>query len=572
MIGGAILLIALLALAAVPFLVPVDRYRTLLEGYIRSATGRDVQIAALRLEVWPRPHVRALDVRVMNPAGFPASPAVEAQTVILDVNVRALLNRRLEINRVALNGVHVNFLTNTAGRSNFDLSASASRRPAFAGGVLTATPIGAVGITNVDLFVSSYDPERRLTMTSFAIAGLNAVSRSVEAAAPLERIAATIDLKGARLTFPSLRVPVQVNSGTLVLADGAVKATFAATLDTTKITGTARVPRINTPVISFALAGTALDVKRLQRLFSAQTTAGAPAHSTPTLPHRLVASGTVGLDKFAFGPFAGSGVNAHVRVYTDVVRADAYSLTAYGGTITGAAALEAALPGAPASFTVHARRVDVAALLRGVGASAEVSGALDADEALQTMLTGDPLAALTGAGTFAIRNGSFPGLDVKNGLAEAAQLLRTNIPAGPTRFSYFGGDARIARERVSSSALRLDGENLQATGSGTIGFDGSLNYRGTGVTSLATEATPPAAGPVPSAAGVLGNYLPSAAGARPASIPFTLTGTVGKPHFALAGVPQFLGGGATSPSPPARPASPQIPGLPSFLQNLPKIP
>src|SRR5579859_1842479 len=388
LIGGIALVCVVAATAAAPFLVPVGRYRSLLEESIRSATGRDVRIATLRLQIWPRPHVRAADVRLMNPAGFPDGPAVEAQTINLGVDLRALLDRRLAIKWVALDRVRVNFLTNTAGRSNFDLPAQDRGRPSIGGGVLTLAPIGAVAIKNVDLRVGSYDPGRRQTTASFAIAGLTAASRTVQATAPdlLQRIAATVDLKGVRLTVPSLRVPVEVSAGTLVLANGGVKATFAASLDTTKMTGTAQVPRIYAPVISFTLAGTDLDVNRLQRLLSA-TAARGP--SGPPGPHRLVAAGTVDVDKFAFAPVAASRVRARVGVYTDAVRVDAYSLTAYGGTITGAAAAKTAAAVAPATFTVHARGVDVGALLRGMGAAAQVTGTLDADGALGTMLTGD---------------------------------------------------------------------------------------------------------------------------------------------------------------------------------------
>jgi hypothetical protein len=572
LVVGAVLAFVAVAAAAVPFFVPVDRYRGLLEEYIRSATGRDVRIAALRLQIWPRPHVRATDVRLMNPAGFPEGAAVEAQTVNLGVDLRALLHRRLEIKWVALNAVRVNFLTNTAGRSNFDLPAQDRGRPSIGGGVLSLTPIGAVAIKKVDLWVGSYDPGRRQTTPSFAITGLTVASRSVQATAPdlLQRIGATVDLKGARLIVPSLRVPVEVSSGTLVLASGGVKATFAAGLDTTRVTGTAQVPRIYAPVISFALAGNELDVNRLQRLLRAAAVQGS---SGPPGPHRLVAAGTVDVGKFAFAPVAASGVRARVGIYTDAIRVDAYSLIAYGGTITGAAAAKTAVPGAPASFTVHARGVDVGGLLRGVGAAAKVTGALDADGALRTMLTGNPRATLAGAGTFAIHNGSFPGLDVKSGLAQLAQLLQANVPTGQTQFTYFGGDARIARERVYSSALRLDGENLQATGHGSVGFDGSVDYTGTGVMAM-TAAGSPSPGPIPSAATLLGSYVPGAAGARATSIPFKLTGGLSNPHFALGGVPAFVGGGsAGSPAPQrAAPASPQNPALPSFLQNLPKLP
>ena len=567
LIAAAAVVLVAVAAAAVPFLVPVDRYRGLLEEYIRSVTGRDVQIATLRLQVWPRPHVRAGNVRLMNPAGFPGGATVEVQAINLGVDLRALLRRRLDIRWVALNGLRINFLTNAAGKSNFDLAVRA-RRPSLKGDILTLAPIGAVVLKDVDLQVGAYDPRRRVTIPSFEITGLTASSRSVQATAPnlMQLMTAAVDLKGARLTIPALRVPVQVTSGTMTLAKGGLKATFAATLDTLRVTGTAEIPRIYTPVISFALTGTDLDLNRLQRLLSAQASQG-PSGSPG--PHRLVASGTVALNKFEFFPVAASGIRARVGVYADAVRVDAYSLAAYGGTITGAAAAKTAAAGAPASFTVHARGVDVAALLRGVGAKAQVTGSLDGDGALQTMLTGDPRSTLAGTGTFAIRNGSFPGLDVKSGLALAARALQAPVPTGQTRFSYFGGDARIARERVYSSALRLDSDSLQATGHGSVGFDGSLDYAGTGV--LAMTASGASTSPIPSAATLLGRYVPGAAGARATNVPFKLTGAVSNPHFALGGTPQFVGAGAPPPQ-SGTPASPQTPGLPSFLQNLPKFP
>ena len=568
LIAAAAVVLVAVAAAAVPFFVPVDRYRALLEGYIQSVTGRDVQIATLRLQVWPRPHVRAGGVRLMNPAGFPGGATVEVQTINLGVDLRALLRRRFDIQWVALDGVRINFLTNTAGKSNFDLPVR-PRRPSIGGDILTLAPIGAVALKNVDLRVGAYDPRRRVTVPSFEIAGLTASSRSVQATAPdlLQLLTAAVDLRGARLTIPALRAPVQVSSGTMTLAKGGLKATFAATLDTLRVTGTAEIPRIYAPVISFALAGTDLDLNRLQRLLSAQASQGP---SGPPGPHRLVASGTVALDKFEFFPVAASRIHARVGVYTDAVRVDAYSLAAYGGTITGAAAAKTAAAGAPASFTVHAHGVDVAALLNGVGARAQVTGSLDADGALQTMLTGDPRATLAGTGTFAIRNGSFPGLDVKSGLALAARALQAPVPTGQTRFSYFGGDARIARERVYSTALRLDSDSLQGTGHGSIGFDGSLDYAGTGVMAMSTSGT--SASPLPSAASLLGRYVPGAAGARATSVPFKLTGAVSNPHFALGGAPQFVGAGAAPTPQPGSSGSPQTPGLPSFLQNLPKFP
>lgn len=580
LIAGALFGCIVVASVAVPFLIPVDRYRSLLEDQIRTATSRDVKIAALRLQVWPRLHVRARDVRLMNPPGFPAGPTMEAQTVDLGVSLRALMNRRLAINGVTLSGVHVNYLVTTAGRSNFDLPARSGRLPApssTSGGqpLLTINPIGRVAIKKADFSVGSYDPRRRSVASSFAIAGLNAESHAVDATASdwLRRLEVTMDLKGARLTVPALRSPVEVRSGTLVLSGGGAKANFAATLDKLRATGTAQVARLDAPAVSFALAIPELDVTGLQRLVAAQGARDASESSRPRGPHRLVASGTVNVDRFAFAPLAASGLRAQLGVYTDVVRAGAYSLNAYGGTVTGAAALDLADAGALTTAIVHARKVDLAAFVRQVAPGAQqLSGALDADVGLRTTLAQDPRAALSGSGTFAIRDGSFPGLDMKSALAQLARLLQANVPTGQSRFSYFGGDVRIAQQRAHSTALRLDGESLSATGHGSAGFDGSLDFAGTGVMGqggTASSASPSSTLPIPSAATLVGSYVPGGVAGRATRVPFTLTGKLPNPHFALAGTPQLLDrAGATPARQQAAPASPTVPGLPSFLQNL----
>jgi hypothetical protein len=382
-----------------------------------------------------------------------------------------------------------------------------------------------------------------------------------------------MDLKGTRLRVPALRSPVEVRSGTLVLAGGGAKANFAAALDKLRATGTAQVARLDAPAVSFALAIPELDVNGLQRLIGTQGARNASESSGPRGPHRLVASGTVNVGRFAFAPLAASGLRAQLGVYTDVVRVGAYSLNAYGGTVTGAAALDLAGAGAPTTATVHARKVDLAAFVRQVAPGArQLSGALDADVALRTTLAQDPRAALSGAGTFAIRDGSFPGLDIKSALAKLARLLQANVPTGQSRFSYFGGDVRIAQQRAYSTALRLDGESLSATGHGSAGFDGSLDYAGTGVMGqggAASSASTPSAGPLPSAATLVGSYVPGGVAGRATRVPFTLTGRLPNPHFALSGTPQLLDRAGATPAPQqAPPGSPTVPGLPSFLQNL----
>ena len=156
-----------------------------------------------------------------------------------------------------------------------------------------------------------------------------------------------------------------------------------------------------------------------------------------------------------------------------------------------------------------------------------------------------------------MRNGSFPGLDLKNNLAQLARALQINVPAGDTRFSYFGGDLRIAQQRAYSTALRLDADGLAGTGRGSFGFNQTLDYAGTGVLNTLGSGTSRGAGGLPSMEVLLGKVVPAAAGPTGARVPFTLRGTLDDPKFSLAGVPEFLRG--RSPQQQRQPEQPQQP-------------
>lgn len=688
LIGGAVLVLVVAAAAATPFLIPVDRYRPLLEQYIRAGTGRDVRIAALRLVLWPRVHVHAADVRLRNPAGFPTGDAIEAKSVDLGVEPRALLTRRLAITYVALSGVRVNVLSDAAGRTNYDLPAPPRAAPpvtagAAAGGqpLLALTPIGAVTMKNVEVAIGGLDARGGQTTPVVTLAGLNARVRSIDPSASdwTKRLEITADLRGARLVTPLLAAPVRFQSGEFHLSGGKGQGTFAAALDTMRATGTVAIAGVAPPAVTFTLAIPRLDANRLQRLVR---TRGGPAVPGPAGPRRLVARGEVGIDKFVFSPIEADRIRSRLSIYTDAVRADSYMLGAYGGTVQGAAALNYASAGLPASGTARVRNLDLGQVVRLAnprapkiagavdadlrlstalgrdplaalvaagtfavhrlavppvaasqasgrlsvrggrlelpaytlsayggtvqGAAAldyaaaalpvagtvrarainvaqvvgifnpgppRITGALDTDLRLSTALGRDPRAALTGAGTFAVRNGTLPGLNLRGFMVTAARALQLSLPQGPTRFRYFGGDVRIAQQRVSSQALRLDGDDIEGTGRGSFGFDKTLDYTGTGVLkSLTSPGTSPVAGVVPSAGEILGRFVPGAAGATGVRIPFSIHGTFDDPKFALAGTPEFIRG--TGPQPqqmppqPQQPQLPQLPQLPPALQNL----
>ena len=122
------------------------------------------------------------------------------------------------------------------------------------------------------------------------------------------------------------------------------------------------------------------------------------------------------------------------------------------------------------------------------GATTKITGTFKADARLAIPLGAtDPLMRLSGKGQFAVHDGTFLGLDIEGTLAKMAKLLQLNLPVGDTRFTFLGGDFRISKARIHSNRLRLDAEALKASLRGSVGFDQTLNYNGSGL--LKGEAT-----------------------------------------------------------------------------------
>jgi hypothetical protein len=685
LIGGTVLIFAVVAAAATPFLIPVGRYRPLLEQFIRTSLGREVQIGDLKLYLLPTIHLRVANVRLKNPPGFPRGNAILVKSIDLGVAARALLSRRLDVTYITLSGVRIEVLTDPAGRSNFDLptsprGAQASKPPARAGRapLLVLNDIGVVTGRDVGIAFANVDPRHGQAPPYLAFTGLNAKVRSMDLTSSnwATKVQVDIDLRGARLVTSSLTKPVQFQTGELLLKNGGGRGTFAASLDTMRLKGTAAIASFAPFSGAFALATPRLDVDRIERVLAGGGGGRSDVNAPPVRP-RLVARVGVTADRLVASPVEATGARGLLSFYTTSMRLDSVALTAYGGSVRGGAALNYASADLPATGMVHARGVNLAEIvrmfnpgkagvagrldadfsfatalgrdpkavlagsgtflvhrlavppleadeahgavrvranriqltsyalsaysgtIRGAGGldysgralpvagtvtvrgvdlerlvnavapgAKKVTGTLNADLALSTALGGDPQAALAGAGTFAVHDGSFPGLDLKHNLTQIARIFQLGVPTGDTRFSYFGGDVRFAQQRGYSNALRLTGEGLEGAGRGSFGFNRTLDYTGSGVLALKSAGGAPTIGVLPSAGEMLGRVLPGAAGSTGARVPFSIRGTFDDPKFALAGMPEFIRAQGAQPQ---QTQQTQLPQLPPALQDLFKV-
>ena len=535
---GLVLLLALVAAVAIPFLVPADRFRPLLVQFVEGVSGRRVEIEALRLFLLPTVHLRVVNVRVKNPEGFPDGDLIIGKSVDVGLAPRALLSRRLVVTYITINGVRANLLRDLAGRTNYDFGplAQGSAGASF----LSLDRIGAVTVRNVAVAFSNYARGRRHATLLFTFSGLSARIQNIQLDASdwTKGFELTSDLRGVTFSTPALTKPVLIQKGLFTITRGSGQGTMTATLDGMQVDGTFTVARFDPLSSTFTAMVPQLDLVRLGTLMVNVSGGGPDAEAAPA-EHRLLSRGDVKIGKILYAPLAAENMNGRLSVYTDTVKMDSYTLSFYGGTVQGAAAVDDLAAGLPARLTAKARGINVTEIMKSAASGErKITGTLDADLHMSTAFGRDPDAPLMGGGTFAVRNGTLERLDLKSHLAKMARVMQPNVPGGATRFNYFGGDVRIAQQRVYSDALRFEADGLEATASGSFGIDKTLDYAGTGTLRTSTSKAVGSR----SVGRILSDVVRGAAVALGVRVPFSLGGTFDDPQFSMGRTPPLTPG------------------------------
>jgi len=561
-IGGGLVLLVLIA-AAVSFLAPVERLRPVLVGLLENASGRKADIGALRLHLFPAVSVRASNIRIKNPAGVPEGDTITVKSIDFGVVPRALLSRRLEVTRVAIDGVRIQMLR-AGGRTNFDAPPSQgapSQRPASRPSspgppdapFITFDRIGTTSIKNIVFVYSTYDARRRQTVPSLTVSGLSARVDNFRPTATdiVKAIELVSDLRGVTISMPSLVKPLQVQKGSFTFKTGSGRGSATIALDKMHGDATVTIAGLDPLSATFSIVIPEIDAAAVEALMASGTSGGAEGEAT--IEHRLLARGSVQIQRIVVAPIDAQRFTGTVSVYTNTVELDSYSVDLQGGAVRGRASLDYSAPTLPAQATAQVRGVDLARVVKRAAPTARrITGTLDADLRVATAFAVNAKAAFTGSGSFAVRNGVFQGLDLQTSLAQIVKSLQLNVPAGDTRFSYFGGDLRIAGQRVYSEALKLDADTMEGTAHGSLGFNKTLDYAGIGV--LKRLAGGPGSGPLPSLGQTLDNTVKTI-GALGVRVPFSLKGTFDDPKFALAGTPQPVQGPGSGSGPARSPST-----------------
>lgn len=514
-LGAVVVVVLLAAAAAAPFLIPVDDYRPLLVAAIDDATGRHVQIDKLRLHLLPNVRVSLVNFRLRNPAGFPAGDALIAQNIDLGVNARALLSRRIDVTYIAPSGVELNVLRRADGRTNFSF-ASPSGGSSAAGSLLTLERIGRIDVKDAKVTFADTPVGGA---PSFALSGVNGTIGAIDPSQKgwLQRLPIDVDLRGGQLLSSLLAKPLDFRSGRLEFKGDGGRGSFSAFIANLEMSGDIAFAHLNPLSVSFALKSPKLDLNSIDSLVRSSGNAAKAG------ARQLLAHGTVDIDDVVFATIEATNVRGNLSIYTDALRLQNASLSAYGGTANGDALVEPPKSGMPASGTVHVRGMNVRDVLAAVAPGrGGIGGTLDADMTMATLLTHDPESSLRANGTFAVRNGTLPSPQLRN-------------------FSYLGGDLHVAHERGTSNALHLTASGMQATCHGSFGFNQTMSYSGTAIVNATSELDTSQ-----QVSTLLAQAMQQNLGTTRAAVPFELYGSFANPQFKMTGTPQLVNSSTTT--------------------------
>lgn len=134
-----------------------ERLKALLIPQIESATGRVVAINDVSLSIFP---TIALDVRgltLANKAAFSEKPLLDLERMVLDVKLRPLFDKRIEVSSLVLERPNISLETNPDGTTNYSERKTADEQPATESG---GTSIAAVLLSDlriVDGYIEMID-------------------------------------------------------------------------------------------------------------------------------------------------------------------------------------------------------------------------------------------------------------------------------------------------------------------------------------------------------------------------------------------------------------------------------
>jgi AsmA protein len=128
MIVGIVVLLLIVIVAAIPFLIDVNRFKPTLETDLSTALGRKVQIGNLELALLAGA-VKVDNLSIADDPAFGAAPFLQAKQLAVGVALQPLIfSKKLEVSSFTITDPQVTLLRNPSGTWNFSNLGAGSKK------------------------------------------------------------------------------------------------------------------------------------------------------------------------------------------------------------------------------------------------------------------------------------------------------------------------------------------------------------------------------------------------------------------------------------------------------------
>ena len=504
--------ILLLLLLILPFVIPVNSYRPLIESQASAALGRSVRIGDLSLSIL-RGSLSAENLSIADDPRFSTSPFLTAKSLRVGVELVPLIfSRTLKVTGITIDDPQVTLLRAPAGEWNYsslgNTSPEADPAPAGAQSGSSSLIQGDVSVKHLELdngkiSAGSLGSNKR---NSYDNVDVVAIDFSLNSRFPVT-VSASLP-RGGELRLDGLAGPVDRNNAALTPVDAKLHISsldLAATDFLDPSLGLGGIVGMDSTVTS--RNGQAATKGTLTISNALLVAGGAPA----TAPVIVAFSSS-------YDQRGNSGV-----INPSTVKVGNATARLRGTYISRGDSTNVDLSVAGNEMPAH----DVEQFLPAIGVrlpegAVLTSGTLNADLTIK-----GPTHRLVTNGTLALFNGNLAGFNL------GARMSAIGALAGIDTGSDLLIERLITNLHIAPDGLRVDNFHALVPALGSLIGAGTVDARSDLDFKMIAKLKTPGAGTT-STAGILGDILSQVTGGRSAAgttIPFLIKGTTSNPRF-----------------------------------------
>lgn len=526
--GGIVVLILLIG-AIAPLFINVDQFRPRIAAAIEAETGRQVTLGAIHARLLPTAHIVVDGFQISNPKDFAAGQLLSADQIRGGLTLTALLHGDIHVTSLKLVRPKLVLTQDELGRTNYTFPSESGATNS--GGAQSSSSgfsldlIDKISLQDMDVTLQQIPNHGAQPFVVVAAHKINVkVENVLLNANAIKQWSAEADLKGITVEMGALAVPAEFTSGEVKLAGGVLDASFQVRAGKiADVKGTIRVADVTKAVPSFEFSTPDLDAGALLAAMRKTPEVHQAAASGAVKSDELLASGKITAERVTWSPYAGGKASAEIHIYGDRMVVMPATMFLYGGSLQLSARTDSRQDPERYSANLQLRNLDVGRMLASApgGMKGKMTGFADFDMQLLGSSGADWQKTLTGNGTFSIRDGKLPGVNLAGTLGALAKAAGVN----ETSFKKISGDLNVAGGRISTKETKMDSSaGLVELSGGVALADQALSFEG--------KATLGGAAAVP--AEIISSLL-SAASSRNVSggitVPFAIGGTLSDPKF-----------------------------------------